>query len=188
MTVSDEDTQWAIFSVAFVLGYFIFHLKSPFLGLCSMTLILLSFPTASVIYSYVLQVKFYGSVHSLVIFLVLGISADNMFVIFDAWKITEQHPQLKESKIKRMAFTLNRSFKSLSVTSTTAFIAFLSNFLSDIMPISAFGMFAAIIIPINFVVDLTIFPAIVIFYEANIERRICKKFCDSKKTEVEDLD
>ena len=51
------------------------------------------------------------------------------------------------------------------VTSSTTSVAFLANAFSPLMPIKAFGIFAGIIIPLNFLLVIFIFPSAVIMQE-----------------------
>ena len=78
--------KWSIFSVLFVLAYLWFHLRSFFLALCGMIIILMSFPVTQMIYRGILAVDMFAGLNKLVIFIVLGIAADNIFVFCDAWK------------------------------------------------------------------------------------------------------
>ena len=55
------------------------------------------------------------------------------------------------------------------MTSSTTCVAFLANYFSPIMPIKAFGIFAAIIIPVNFLLVIWIFPALIIFEDKYIK-------------------
>ena len=64
-----------------------------------------------------------------------------------------------------MAYTFKRAFKAILVTSSTTSVAFLANGLSEIVPIRAFGIFAAIIIPVNFVLIILIMPAIQLIHD-----------------------
>lgn len=61
----------------------------------------------------------------------------------------------------------------MMVTSSTTAGAFYANIFSNMMPIKAFGIFAGTLIPINFLLVITIFPAAVIFYENNIKYKSC---------------
>ena len=49
-------------------------------------IILLSFGLTAVINEGIIRNTFYSSLHSLVIFIVLGIAADDIFVFIDAWR------------------------------------------------------------------------------------------------------
>jgi protein dispatched 1 len=84
-----KDTQWAVFSVLFVFIYFIIHLQSIFLAAIGILMILFSFPVTSFINEAILRNTYYSSLHTLVIFIVLGIAADDIFVFVDAWRQSE---------------------------------------------------------------------------------------------------
>ena len=81
-----SDIAFAVFSVAFVFCYIMFHLKSLFLAWVSMMLILLSFPVSYLIYSGIFQITMNTTLNQMVIFIVLGIAADDIFVFCDAWR------------------------------------------------------------------------------------------------------
>ena len=55
------------------------------------------------------------------------------------------------------------------ITSTTTAVAFLANYFSALLPISTFGVYAAIIVIANFFLALTFFPAVILlkFYKDN---------------------
>jgi protein dispatched 1 len=165
----NKDLLWAGGSLIFVFLYISFHLKSVFLGFCSVFIIILSLPVTLVIYSLIFQIKYYAALHNLVIFIVLGVGADDVFVLYDAWTQSLKYEEFKTNTVKRLAYTLRRSFVSVLVTSSTTSIAFLSNAFSQIMPIKSFGYFASIIIAVNFVLVLFILPVIIIFWEKYIK-------------------
>lgn len=81
-----KDTAFAAFSIMFVMAYFVFHLKSFFLAGIGVLLILLSFGFTAFIHQGIFRVQFYSNLHNLIIFIVLGIAADDIFVFIDAWR------------------------------------------------------------------------------------------------------
>jgi len=81
-----NDQSYAVFSVTFVLFYFVVHLRSFFLAVIGVLLISFSFGVTHLICMGVARVTYYSGLHSLVIFIVLGIAADNIFVLIDAWR------------------------------------------------------------------------------------------------------
>lgn len=101
----------------------------------------------------------------LMIFIVLGIAADDIFVFIDAWRQSEKIPELQGDKVRRMAYTFRRSSRAMSVTSSTTAAAFFANVFSPIMPIKSFGIFSGVIVPANFILVILIFPSAVIIYE-----------------------
>jgi hypothetical protein len=49
--------------------------------------ILASFPIALAVYAVVLGIRWIGVLHFLGIFIILGIGADDIFVVLDHWKV-----------------------------------------------------------------------------------------------------
>jgi predicted RND superfamily exporter protein len=97
----------------------------------------------------------------MVIFIVLGISADDIFVIIDSWKQSEHILEYEGNFRKRMSYSFKRSAVAIAVTSSTTCVAFLANSFSKIMPIQAFGIYAGIIIPINYFLTSLLMPPMI---------------------------
>lgn len=116
------------------------------------------------------------TLNQLVIFIVLGIAADDVFVFCDAWKQSKRVPFLADDLHRRMAYSFRRAFSAILVTSTTTSIAFLANALSDIRPIRAFGIFAAIIVPVNFLIVILVIPSAQVIHD-----RYFANICDYGK-------
>ena len=134
-----------------------------------MVQILFSFPITLVIYRVFLGITNLSALHLMVVFVVLGISADNIFVIWDSWNQSNTYPNLKGNLHRRMAYTFRRSATSLLATSSTTAFAFMSNGFSSLMPVSAFGWFAFVIIPVNYVLIVCYFPAYLVIYETKVK-------------------
>jgi protein dispatched 1 len=110
------------------------------------------------------------------VFIVLGIAADDIFVFIDAWRQSEKVAPMffGDDKKRRMAYAWRRSVRAMAVTSSTTSVAFFANIFSPMMPIKAFGIFAGLIIPINYFLVVTFLPPATIFFEEHIEGRFCK--------------
>lgn len=139
-----EDTSYAVISIALVFCYFCFHLWSFFLAFMGMLIIILSFGVTAMISEGAIGVTYYSNLNNLVIFIVLGIAADDFFVFMDAWRQSETFPELRsndserpENKTikKRMSYTCKRASRAMFMTSSTTCVAFLANYFSPIMPI-----------------------------------------------------
>ena len=100
------------------------------------------------------------TLNQLTIFIVLGIAADDIFVFCDAWRQAESYPSIANNEYRRLSFAFKRSFRAILVTSSTTAVAFLANALSEIRPIRAFGIFAAILIPVNFIIVILVVPSL----------------------------
>jgi len=165
----DEDLLWSVASVMFVLFYLWVHIGSLFLAICSIIMILLSFPMTQMIYTYGTQITYNASLNQLTIFIIMGIAADDIFVFIDAWKQSGAYNLISFSNERRMAYAFRRAQKSIFVTSTTTCVAFLANGLSDQVPIRGFGIFAAIIVPVNYLMVIFIMPSAVMIYERDVK-------------------
>lgn len=140
-----------------------------------------SLPITLVIYKLIFGIGYFDSVHLLSVFIVLGISADNFFVIKDAWEQAAIHHDLIFDDQKRMAYTLRRGFKAILATSLTTTIAFLASGLSPVRPISGFGLFAAVMVFVNFIFSCTWVPAVIMLHHKYVRYRFCVCITKDKK-------
>ena len=75
----------------------------------------------------------------------------------------------------------------MAITSSTTAVAFFANAFSPMLNIAAFGIFAGIIVPINYFLVVMIFPPAVVWYEEKILNNpkcsacICWGKCIKKK-------
>ena len=76
-----------------------------------------------------------------------------------------------------MAYSFKRAAKAIAVTSSTTSVAFAANGFSPIIPIRAFGIYASIIVLVNYAMVVCIMPSVQIVYEDNYRHR-CKG-CDN---------
>ena len=83
-----------------------------------------------------------------------------------------------------MAYAFKRSIAAMSVTTSTTCAAFLSNAFSKIMPIQAFGIYAAIIIPVNFILVCQMLPPMIIFYDKYLAHRYCCIACSKAERKI----
>lgn len=69
---------------------------------------------------------------------------------------------------KRLAYSFRRAARAMAITSSTTAVAFFATSISPIMQISAFGLFAGVIVPVNYLLVILVFPPAVIWYEKTI--------------------
>ncbi|XP_076442540.1 protein dispatched homolog 1-like [Babylonia areolata] len=180
-----NDMKLAIGSVIFIFGFILFHTRSLWITILGVFSILCSFVETNLIYRVVIGYDYFGFFHVLVMFVILGIGADDLFVFWDAWKASElrHFPTLAY----RLDETYRKSTLSMFVTSLTTMLAFLVSAISPLLAISSFGVFAAILVVIDYISVITFFPTIVVFYHLHFENknllRCCKglKCCSHKK-------
>merc|ERR1719201_2385060 len=129
MKLVNSDMSWLGGSVAFVIIYLRIHTGSYFLALMGIFQIFFSLPVSLFFYRIVFQISYFSQLHILVLFLVLGVGADDIFVLVDAWKqsIDELDDKDKEEsengykyespEHERLAFAFKRA--SLAVFNTS---------------------------------------------------------------------
>uniref|UniRef100_A0A7S4DUM7 SSD domain-containing protein n=1 Tax=Lotharella globosa TaxID=91324 RepID=A0A7S4DUM7_9EUKA len=177
------DLVLALISILFVWGWMTYQMRSIFLSSFCMLSIVLSIPLSIVIYRDIFRVAYFAFLHILVIFLVLGIGADDVFVFYDGWRQAvddEEVMQLMRDKPgqaaileKRMEVAYKRTLETVFNTSFTTMVAFLATAISPIMPIATFGILAATCILINFVLVITLIPAVMMCHHLWFVKKRC---------------
>ena len=176
-----QDMAMSGFAVLFVFIYLNIHLRSLFLSLMAITLIIFSFPVTMCIVRGIFRVSFFNNMQVSVIYIAGGIAADDIFVFVDAWRQSETvNKAIVDSKQKRMAYTWKRASRAMAVTSSTSAVAFLGNIFSVIMPFKVFGIFAGTIVVVNYLLVVFVFPSAVVIYEEVIAPRCscCSRLCE----------
>lgn len=163
-SIVTRDLSFSIAAIVLVFLVICIHTSSPFLAATSMFQIFLAFPFAYVVYTYIFQQKYFAALQVLVIFLILGIGADDVFVFIDAWKQAGVVLGSNCDLVTRMSWTYRRAVKAMSVTSVTTAAAFFVTATSKIMPIGTLGVWAALLILLQFVLVITIFPCATIIW------------------------
>ena len=169
----NSDQMFSIFSLLFVAVWMRVHTGSSMLTTTGMFMILMSVPVGMMVYKLIFQIHFFSSLHVLVVFIVLGVGADDVFVFVDAWKhsLTESDkvPALEGTELDseerlywRMHRTYTHTMKAVFNTSFSTAFAFLATALSPLMPIATFGVFAATCIVINYMFVMTLIPPAVL--------------------------
>jgi len=181
------DFLWATASFVFVFLCCLVHMKSIFMSATGMFMIVISFPLTYIIYRYVFQITFFQTIHVLTVFVVLGIGADDLFVMLDAWRQAPViNPELSspEKMIERMSYTYRRGARATLATSATTFVAFVSTGTSSIMPISSFGYFAAMLVMMNWILVCVIFPPTIVIHEKYFYSTVSSRCRNERNTTV----
>merc|ERR1719242_845816 len=186
-----ETTAYASFTffglaVLAVLAYMSFHLHSCFLGCGAMCQILLSFVLGFFWYRIVFWIDYTDFYSIMVIFILLGIGADDVFVFTDAWLQSihfvdfDSAPKNEDAgccqdrneagHIKRMSFTFRRAASAMLTTQATTFFAFLATAASSLMTLKAFGYWAAVVVASNYILVITLYPAILMIHDRWIKK------------------
>ncbi|XP_067935970.1 patched domain-containing protein 3-like [Watersipora subatra] len=102
--------------------------------------------------------QFYGPIHPILPFLLLGLGVDDMFVIIEAWNnlsAMEKQKPLPE----KVALTMKHAGVSITVTSITDFVAFAIGASTALPALKSFCVYAALGILFLFIMQSTFFVA-----------------------------
>merc|ERR1711871_124690 len=117
----------------FVFGYCWFHTGSAFLAGMGMFHIVLTFPLAH--FATYPWIKYFDTMNMFLMFIILGIGADDVFVFVDAWKQSViLQPDLRGDEVARMKYTVARASRACFVTKFTTMCAFIAAAMSPLMP------------------------------------------------------
>jgi hypothetical protein len=143
---------------------------SLFVGTMGFLHVLLSFPIAYTIFSVVLGIEWFAFLNWLGLFVVLGIGADDIFVFYDAWR--QSFTILSPATLleDRIAWVWARASMAMLITSATTSAAFLSNSVNPVKVIELFGWFMCILIAVNYILVITMFPAAVVVHHKYLRR------------------
>eukprot|EP00931_Biecheleriopsis_adriatica_P025761 TRINITY_DN1574_c0_g1_i1.p1 TRINITY_DN1574_c0_g1~~TRINITY_DN1574_c0_g1_i1.p1 ORF type:complete len:1112 (-),score=207.49 TRINITY_DN1574_c0_g1_i1:443-3733(-) len=170
--VVNSDTSFVLVAVLFVWACLCVHTGSTLVGSISLLQILFSIPVAFFFYRFVGQITFFQQLHAILIFIMLGVGADSVFVFSDAWHQSEELLRDAKTPIKvqgqdeisslaaRIALAYQRTLVSVFNTSFTTGVAFLATAISPIMPIRTMGIFACLLVVMNYIFVITLTPAV----------------------------
>ena len=171
--VVNGDMLWTLCSILFVSFWIFIHTSSFFVTIFSMLQIILSMTFSFLFYRLLFGITYFTQLHGCAIFLALGIGADDIFVFTDAWK---QSKNIK-NKFDRLDVTMKRTLLAVFNTSfTTQQLHFMATAISPAMPISSFGIYAALTIISNYLFVILFTPTVILIKENYIN-----KICSCKK-------
>ena len=166
-----NDAIKVILSIAFVFSYIWITVGSLFLAIVGMSEIVLSIPVAWFCSRVILQVQYFGGLNLLTIFIVCAIGADDIFVFMDAYVQSQfKGPTVVRDFPTRMTWVYRKSGLAMLITSTTTCAAFLCCLATPIPGTQAFGIFAALVILMDYFFVMTMFCTAVMVYHNRFEK------------------
>ena len=90
-------------------------------------------------------------------------------------------PEISNNRNMRLAYSFRRAARATFITSSTTSGAFLANAFNPIMPMASFGIYASILIIVNYMLIVLMFPPIIIWWEDNLTDKYCP--CQRVKNE-----
>ncbi|XP_069464720.1 protein dispatched homolog 1 [Ambystoma mexicanum] len=158
------DTVYPAIAIVIVLIVMCLYTRSMFITLMTMFAIISSLIVSYFLYRVVFNFEFFPFMNLTALIILVGIGADDAFVLCDVWNYTKfDKPHAETSET--VSITLQHAALSMFVTSFTTAAAFYANYVSNITAIRCFGVYAGTAILVNYVLMVTWLPAVVVLHE-----------------------
>ncbi|XP_036438134.1 protein dispatched homolog 1 [Colossoma macropomum] len=158
------DTMYPAIAIVIVLAVMCVYTKSVFITIMTMFAIISSLVVSYVLYRVVFNFEFFPFMNLTALIILVGIGADDAFVLCDVWNYTKMDKPNSELS-ETVNVTLQHAALSMFVTSFTTAAAFYANYVSNITAIRCFGVYAGTAILVNYVLMITWLPAVVVLHE-----------------------
>jgi len=174
-SVLSRDVAFVLGAVIFVLLYIRFHTGSIFLAWTAVWAIIICFPAGAFWTIIVCQVKFFDPLNMFLLFVLLGLGADGIFIVFDQWEQSregmkywaELHGE-DQAMTYRMSYVWRRSARAMFAANITTALSFIAVIPSPVMPMAAFGILSSFTIIHNWIADVTIIPALILVWDSKL--------------------
>ncbi|XP_040286483.1 protein dispatched homolog 1 [Bufo bufo] len=158
------DTVYPAIAILIVLLVMCIYTRSMFITLMTMFAIISSLIVSYFLYRVVFNFEFFPFMNLTALIILVGIGADDAFVLCDVWNYTKfDKPHAETSET--VSITLQHAALSMFVTSFTTAAAFYANYVSNITAIRCFGVYAGTAILVNYLLMVTWLPAVVVLHE-----------------------
>lgn len=158
------DTVYPAIAIVIVLLIMCVYTKSMFITLMTMFAVISSLIVSYFLYRVVFNFEFFPFMNLTALIILVGIGADDAFVLCDVWNYTKfDKPRAETSEA--VSVTLQHAALSMFVTSFTTAAAFYANYVSNITAIRCFGVYAGTAILVNYVLMVTWLPAVIVLHE-----------------------
>ena len=106
-------------------------------------------------------------------FLILCIGADDLFVYMDTWRASATLPEAISGSLEtRLSYTWRKAAGTMFATTLTTCVCLGLTAISTIPTVRAFGLFGSALVLSDYLMVITWFPAVVVWYEKHM---CCKR-------------
>jgi predicted RND superfamily exporter protein len=164
------------------------HTRSIWISIVGLIQIILSFPLAYFVYTFIARLDFFPFLNFIGVFVLFALGSDDVFVAMDKWKnarIDNRNGSVEDIA----AVALPDAAAAMFLTSITTSVAFFSTAISPVAPLKCFAVFCGLLIVFAYLMCVVlVFPALCIYDRWLLRgpRFICSFHCFTKKEEVID--
>jgi len=150
------------------------HTRSPWLTCIGLAQIILSFPLAFFVYTFVGRLDFFPFLNFIGVFVVFALGADDVFVAVDKWKNARNGlPNGSTEDVAAIAFP--DAAGAMFLTTLTTAVAFFGTAVCPVTPLKAFAVFCGLLIVFDYIMCVVlVFPALCLYDRWQIGgRNVC---------------
>ena len=159
-----QDTLWFVIAVAVIFVLVWLYTTSVFLTIMTVVAMFVAVEISYFVYTMVFKIKFFPFMNLLTIILLIGIGVDDGLIYVRVWALAKLEKNIGTLE-KIVSDTLRHASLSMFVTSFTTSAALYANYVSHITALECFAVYAGTTLLINFVLMITLLPAVIVIYE-----------------------
>eukprot|EP00928_Gymnodinium_smaydae_P091345 TRINITY_DN7505_c0_g1_i1.p1 TRINITY_DN7505_c0_g1~~TRINITY_DN7505_c0_g1_i1.p1 ORF type:complete len:1210 (+),score=152.69 TRINITY_DN7505_c0_g1_i1:49-3678(+) len=170
-----QDGVLSVGSLVMVWLYMWYAMESLFLATCGVFEILMSLPVGLSLWTVIFNQRI-TFLQLLTVYMILGIGADDVFIVFDAWQQSAlADEEVTRHWMTRFSWAYRRSFMAMLVTTSTTCGSFIIGATSPLPSVQTFCIFAAIVVLVDWMFCVSFFASAIIVYERHFKGVAC--FC-----------
>ncbi|OHS94606.1 hypothetical protein TRFO_10975 [Tritrichomonas foetus] len=166
---------WLVGSFAFLFVFSVFIMKSFFVAIFGAIGVFLAIPCALAILNGIFQIHYIDVINVIALFLICGIGADCLFIIFELFRQAETIYGTNNKR--RLAYAAQRGLIALATSISTSGVSFLALCTSGVRIMNFFGIFSFLLLFFTFVFTFTFYLGILAIWAKKWEK---KKGCCHK--------
>jgi len=170
-TILPRDMLFLVVAMGFVFFYITAMKRSIFLSSMALLMIFLTMIPTLALYLVVLRQTYVGMLQLLSLFIIMGIGADNVFVLLDCYEAERDFSRPLEVDLSA---SWRHASKAMLCTSLTTFFSFMANARSPFPGIYTFGLWCCCLIVVNFIAVNTFYMSVISIFDQHFSRkRLC---------------
>lgn len=158
---------WLVGSFLFLFIFAIISMKNFFTSLLGVLGVFLPIPSALAVFRIVFQIDHNDVINVIALFLICGIGADCIFILFYLFKQSKNIYGLDNKK--RLAYAAQRSLIALGTSVSTSGVSFLALLTSGVRIMKFFGIFSFLLLLFTFLYTFTFYLGILSIWAAKLE-------------------
>ena len=173
------DIIYLVTAFVFIAVFMMLQTQSLLISNLSILVICSSLFTTNLIYHFVFSQTFIGPFNLISLFYVFGITSDDIFLFYDAWRESARY------QFSTLASRVTFCYRRISFANTlSSAVGFMTMTTSPLVIIRSFGIFTTILVLLNLLLLYTVLPIIVVFYHKHFEHYDCLCCCENDDYEV----